>query len=152
VNPNPERTVRHAPLRIALALLLLVSASGCMGMQGTYASPAAARGTAAALAGIWRVTQVNGQNLPAPSPQEPSVTVESASLLLAANGHYTLSITARRGAEAAATQSQEGTWTAAEMRLTVTPAVGRPTRFDYTLTAGTLTLRDGQVVYTLARG
>ena len=138
-------------MRIALALLLL-SASACMGMQGTYATPAASRGTAAALVGIWRVTQVNGRDLPAASPQEPNITIESASLLLAANGRYTLSITSHRGAESVATQSQDGTYSAADMTITLNPSAGRPTRFAYTLTGGALTLRDDQgVVYTLAR-
>jgi hypothetical protein len=138
-------------MRIALALLLL-AASACAGTQGRSASPAASRAAASPLVGIWRVTQVNGRDLPAPSPQEPNVTVERASLMLLANGDYTLSITARTATQPAAEQSQSGRYAAAGNTLTLTPQNGRGTRFVYSFAGPGLTLRDETgAVYTLAR-
>jgi hypothetical protein len=132
-------------MRIALSLLLLATAA-CAGMRGT--APAAR----APLVGIWRVTQVNGRELPAPSPMEPAVTIERASLMLLANGDYTLSITAHGGSEPAGEHNQAGTWAVRENALTLAPASARATRFAYSLAGGALTLRDGQgVVYTLTR-
>ena len=138
-------------MRIALALLLL-SAAACAGTPGRSASPAASRASASPLVGIWRVTQVNGRDLPAPSPQEPNVTVERASLMLQANGQYTLSITARTALQPAAEQSQSGRYAAGAGTLTLTPENGRATPFTYTLAASVLTLREARgTVYTLAR-
>ncbi|HEX8907064.1 MAG TPA: lipocalin family protein [Longimicrobiaceae bacterium] len=136
-------------MRIAIALVLL-AATACTGVR-TAASPAASRMSVPALVGIWRVTQVNGHDLPAPSPQEPNVTVERASLMLQANRDYTLSITARTGAQSPAEQAQSGRWSAGDGTITLTPANARPTRFEYTLAEGTLTLREPGIVYTLVR-
>ncbi|HEX6746488.1 MAG TPA: lipocalin family protein [Longimicrobium sp.] len=131
-------------MRIALALLLLVTPA-CAGRQPAPGTPSAA------VVGIWRVTQVNGRDLPAASPQEANVTVERASLMLQANRNYTLSITARTGQAPASERSQSGTWSAGESTLTLSPDGARPTRFDYRFSAGTLTLREGSTVYTLVR-
>ena len=143
--------MRTAPRRITL-VLLLAATSGCMGMQATYATPAAANAAAAAMVGIWRVTAVNGQPLPAPSPMEPNVTVERSSLMLRENHEYSLSITGRRGTEAAQEVSQAGRWSAAGNTLTLSAETGRATRFTFTLTNTQLMLHDNSVTYTLVRG
>lgn len=136
-----------------ISIPLLVFAAACGGMRGSPATPASARAAVSPLVGIWRVTQVNGHALPAPSPQEPNVTVERASLMLQANRDYTLSITAHTGAQPATEQSQSGRYSTGDHTLTLAPESGRATRFAYTFSAAGLTLReDGGTVYTLVRG
>lgn len=142
--------MRIAPMRIALALLLVAS-SGCMGMQSSYPAASASAAPASALVGIWRVTAVNGQPLPAASPMESNVTVDRSSLMLQANHNYALSITAHSGSEAPREVNQSGTWSASGNVLTLNASTSRVTRFTYILSANALTLREDAVTYTLER-
>lgn len=138
-------------MRIALALLLATAACAGPFARGPHGDPrtAAAMG---ALPGIWRVTQVNGQNLPVASPSERNVTIEHASLLLAEGGDYALTISARVGAEPARDNTQRGRWHADATTLTTSPEAASPTRFTWRIASDRLTLRDQQgVAYTLTR-
>ncbi|HEX8907063.1 MAG TPA: lipocalin family protein [Longimicrobiaceae bacterium] len=141
---------RHA------AFLLILAAACAPAPQAASAPAPAAAATvapAASIAGTWRLTQVNGHDLPTPSPGEANVTMEGATLALNADGSCTLSATAHGPGEPAQERSHRGTWTAQGGTLTITPTDGGSTiNFAYTLAGNTLTLRDPQgAVFTLAR-
>jgi hypothetical protein len=71
----------------ALSLVLLLL-TGCAAAGSAGAAPAT---------GSWTLAAVNGEPLPAPSPGEAGVTIESGALELGSDGEYTLDLSARAG-------------------------------------------------------
>jgi hypothetical protein len=55
---------------------------------------------AAQVQGTYRLMQLEGQALPAPSPDEDNVTVHAAALILAEDGRYTFQLSASGAAQA----------------------------------------------------
>jgi hypothetical protein len=120
-----------------LASLLLVAAAGCA---------SAPRADGLALAGSYRLAEINGRPLPAESPTEEGVLLERGTLLLDAAGAYTLQVHARRRQQPTAVAPVvRGTYRTEGGELSLTPDPGvdaAAARFRFALDGGVLRLRD----------
>jgi hypothetical protein len=91
-------------LTLAAVASLLLAAPAAAQMEGSYA-----------------LVQVNGQALPAPSPEEADVVVLTMALELMADGRFRMEAAATLdGGSEESEQSAEGTWTVDADSLTLT--------------------------------
>lgn len=130
-----------------LSLLLLLAAAACAAAPRP-ADPAPAGATAAASipAGLYTLTAVDSNALPAQSPTERNVTIWSGSLALEAGARYRMELRATVGDQASAAVPVEGAYRTAGDSLFLTPDasadVASPVAFRYTLAGAVLRLRD----------
>lgn len=105
------------------------------------AGPAAAQ-----VEGIYELTRIEGQVMPAVSPDEDGVVVIGSFLVLKADGRYALGMLASLWQQNSVQNRQvEGTWAVESDTVAFQPdegSDGEPVRMAYTLQEGTLTLRD----------
>ena len=125
-------------MRTRIALLALLAACA--------AAPATAQ-----VQGSYRLVSINGQPLPAPSPDEDGVTVYSASFDLGGDGRFALSMSP--SADGAGTQQLAGTYQVAGDSLVLTPVPeDEPFSLGWTLQGDTLgILNDDRDVYRFVR-
>lgn len=121
-----------------IALLALLTAS--------MAAPAAAQ-----VQGNYSLVSINGQPLPAPSPDDDGVTVYGASFDLGGDGRFALSM--RPSPDGAGTQQLAGTYRVEGSSLVLTPVPeDEPFTLGWTLQGDTLgILNDDQDLYRFVR-
>ena len=126
-----------------LSALVLVHACGS-GPEGP-----APRGE---LIGIWDLIAVNGDTLPAMSPDEPDVLLQSVTLTLEGGGDYSLSSSFREDEGVAQTTTLEGTWGATHDALRFDNQQGPAVvLFGYTREGNTMRLVDEELHEWLLR-
>lgn len=102
----------------------------------------AAAPAAAQVGGSYALTHLEGQALPAPSPDEDNVTVHAAVLVLEEDGRYTFQLTASSGGQSApATQQTMGSYRVEGDTLFLeADDTGEPIPLTWLLENGRLTL------------
>jgi hypothetical protein len=85
----------------SIITLVVLAFAACL-----TAAPATAQ-----MAGSYELVQLNGQAVPAPSPEEPDVVVLTMALVLAPDGRFTLQATALDGEPEQSEHKAEGGWT-----------------------------------------
>ncbi|HEU4560977.1 MAG TPA: hypothetical protein VFS20_24205 [Longimicrobium sp.] len=135
-------------MRMLAAVLLLATACapGASG-SGTASPPPAAPATAAAspsLVGGYALRQVNGRDLPQPSPQEPNVELTRGWVQLNEDGTFAITLTGRRNQEPTpGDQQMRGNYVVSGSTISFNPPGGTEgQRFGFSLAGATLTLRD----------
>lgn len=115
-------------------------------------------GGSAPLRGSYRLAEINGQVVPALSPTEAGVTIESGDLRLSDN-RYTLQLKARVGGQAPGMGTGpwlHGVFAVSGDSLSFTPdrdSDGDPVTFRFTVRGAELALRDPSgAVYLFRRG
>ena len=122
--------------RTGVALVVLALAACGRGGSG---EPAPRRD----LVGVWDLVTVNGAALPAPSPEEPNVTLESVVMTLEADGDYTLASSFHLAEESAQSMTIGGTWVGDDDALTFETEHGPAiVMFGYRLDDGVLRMVD----------
>ena len=98
------------------------------------------------LIGIWDVIAVNGDTLPATSPDEPNVLLQSVTLTLEGGGDYSLSSSFQVDGSAAQTTTLAGTWGATHDVLRFDNQQGPAVvQFRYTREGGVMRLVDEEL-------
>lgn len=112
-----------------------------------FAACAAAKPAGAQMEGRYELAEVDGQPLPAASPDEDGVTMHRTVLRLTAKGRFHIQAWASvDGSADPVKEEMEGTWSVTDDQLTMLPAEAKgepPMRFRFTLTEGTLRLVNG---------
>lgn len=145
-------------MRMLAAVLLLTTACAPASGPGAAPSPPASLPAASAsssIVGGYTLRQVNGRDLPQPSPMEPNVELTRGFVQLNADGTFAVTLTGRLNQEPTpGDQQMRGSYTAANGVLSLNPpgATDGGSRFAYTLAGATLTLRDDRGhTFTLQR-
>lgn len=144
-------------MRMLVAVLLLAAACAPASGPGTASPPASLPASAASssIVGSYALRQVDGRDLPQPSPMEPNVELTRGFVQLNADGTFAVTLTGRRNQEPTPGEQQmRGNYTAAGGVLSLNPpgATDGGSRFAYTLSGATLTLRDDRGhTFTLQR-
>jgi|GEM_PF-3208799 len=130
----------------ALPLLLLLAAACAAAPRAADPAPARATTAASIPTGVYQLTAVDANALPAPSPTERNVTIWSGSLALEAGARYRMELRATVGDQPSAAAPVEGAYRVSGDSLVLTPAapadVATPVGFRFTLAGAVLRLRD----------
>jgi hypothetical protein len=117
-----------------------------LAILGFTAAIAAAPAAAQMEGGSYLLVEVDGQPVPAPSPNESSVVMHKAVLLFTPEGRFFMQAKASLdGAPEQVEEEMEGTWSVTGDSLALTPdgdGAGDVMRFRFTLAEGTLRLYD----------
>ena len=97
------------------------------------------------LVGVWDLVTVDGATLPARSPEEETVLLESISMTLTREGGYSLASSFRLNGQAPTSTTIGGTWVATDDALTFHGQQGPAVVvFGYRLDGGLLRMTDEQ--------
>jgi len=143
-------------MRILLPLALLLAAACAAAPRAAGPAPPGAVAASAIPAGVYNLTAVDGNGLPARSPTERSVTLWGGTLALEGGSRYRMELRATVGDRAASTVAAAGAYQAAGDSLVLSPdasaQAATPTRFRFTVAGALLRLRDdGGHEYTFSR-
>lgn len=135
-------------MRILAAVLLLAAActplTGNAGIASPPPNPPAMPAASGSLAGGYALRQVNGRDLPQPSPQEPNVELTRGWVQLNEDGTFAITLTGRRNQEPTpGDQQMRGNYVVSGSTISFNPPGGTDgQRFGFSLAGATLTLRD----------
>ena len=129
--------IRNGVRTATLCVLLLASA--CARSDGEPAPRAD-------LAGIWDLVAVNGAPLPAPSPEEPSVLLQSVTMTLERSGEYTLASSYQVAGGATQQTTIGGRWEATDDALVFRNEQGPAVvEFGYSRSNGAIAMVDQEL-------
>jgi len=142
-------------MRVLATLFILAAACGPAVQASAPAAPSASTAASGPLAGSYALRQINGHDLPAPSPTEPNVELSRGFLELDPAGTFALTLTGRRNREPTPGEEQmRGTYAVTGAVLTLSPSGGAADNpsFQVTRSGDMLTLRDDRGnTFTLVR-
>ncbi len=126
--------------RATLPLLLTATLAACAGGPPEGPTPRAN------LVGVWELVAVNDDPMPAPSPEEPSVRLESVVMTLEGDGAYSLGSAFRRSdLSTSQVVTIAGTWGADDTTLRFDSEQGPAiVLFGYTRDGDFITMVDEQ--------